>query len=286
MSNNRLLLLQTYSGLHAGQPEAPDRLRRDPETGRPVLRSETILGSLRKQMRDQLYANYQAESDWKQAAAQDPGLLALFGTPEAPGALSASHGHLLLLPVRSLHGVFTWVISPGGLAALAQNLAMLDLNPLPELPNLHPFDVLCQADHAGLLEGNHLLLEELSFQRRGEAPAVFEWLSQEGLLGGHQIKEQLPQRLALISDTAFDHFMRYALVPLMRSPSKQRGTPRLQHIEMLPTESLLYSVLSLDESQDWQHSAGRLPGHVYIGSHLTTGHGLCAVSLISPKEAA
>ncbi|HEY9843507.1 MAG TPA: RAMP superfamily CRISPR-associated protein, partial [Candidatus Obscuribacterales bacterium] len=293
MSNQRLLLLQTHSGLHTGQPQNPDRLSRDPENGRPTLRPASILGALRKQIRDQLYSNYQAEPDWKQAAGQDAGLTSLFGTKgESEGALSAKAGELLLLPVRSLHGVFAWVCSPGVLASLAQQLATLDLDPLPELPALHPFDALCHEKNVCLLEAQHLLLEELSFQRKGDLQGLLKWLTQSGLLGGHEVADRLADRLVLISDTAFDHFMRYAMLPMVRTETRteargengQERFQRLQHVEMLPPNTWLYSLLDLDESQNWADHAGRLPAFVYIGSHRTTGHGLCALSLVSPKS--
>lgn len=289
MSNQRLLLLETHSGLHTGQPQAPDRLNRDAD-GRPVLRPASLMGALRKQIRDQLYSQYRQEAEWKVAAAQDPGLTALFGVkddPERPGALTAQTGQLLLLPVRSLQGVYAWVCSPGVLASLAQHLATLDLAPLPELPVLHPFDALCLENNVCLLDGQHLLLEELSFQRKADAKGLLDWLTQSGLFGGHPLAERLPERLVLISDAAFDHFMRYALVPFVRS-DRENGherNPRLQHVEMLPPNTWLYSLLSLEESHSWDEHAARLPKHLYIGSHRSTGHGLCALSLISPKEA-
>ncbi|PKL76997.1 MAG: hypothetical protein CVV27_07435 [Candidatus Melainabacteria bacterium HGW-Melainabacteria-1] len=299
MTNQRLLLLQTHSGLHTGQPQAPDRLSRDPESGRPILRPASLLGALRKQIRDQLYSRYQDQSDWKSAANQDEHLTTLFGPPRQPGqaaepgALAATTGQLLLLPVRSLQGGFTWVSSPGVLAALALNLATLDLEPLPELPTLHPFEALCHESHAGLLEGQHLLLEELSFQRRGDMPKLTSWLSQIGLLGGLPVAAQLPKHLVLISDTAFDHFMRYATVPMVRGqfdPEGSQRNQRLQHIEMLPPDAWLYSLLNLDGEYDWDPYLASIPSHLYLGSHRTTGHGLCALSLIpptpTPQEAA
>lgn len=286
MSNQRLLLLQTHSGLHTGQPQAPDRLSRDAETGRPILRPASLTGALRKQMRDQLYSTHRDQEDWKAAAAQDPGLRALFGVrddEDQPANLSISTGHLLLLPVRSLQGVYTWVTSPAVLTSLAQNLATLDLTPFPALPSPHPFDAYCQPEHPGLLEGQHLLLEELSFQRKSELKGVLDWLLQDGLLGGQPIAAELPNRLVLISDTAFDHFMRYSLLPYVRS-SEKGG--RIQHIEMLPPNTWLYSLLSLDETLNWEDHASRLPGLIYIGSHRSTGHGLCGLSLVTPGQIA
>lgn len=292
MSNQRLLLLQTHSGLHAGQPQAPDRLSRDPETGRPFLRPAALLGALRKQMRDQLYARYRDQADWKQAAGQDPDLQTLFGSlprnPDEPGpALDASPVQLLLLPVRSLQGVSAWVCSPGLLTSVVASLASLDLAPLPELPQLHPFDAMCREDNVCLLEGQHLLLEELSFNRRGDLQTLLDWLTQSGLLGAQAFAGELAQRLILISDTAFDHFMRYAMVPLVRSAEHgpDRGA-RLQHVEMLPPDTWLYSLLSLDPLHSWDEHASRIPGHAYLGSHRSTGHGFCALSLVQPGQAA
>lgn len=282
MSNQRLLLLQTHSGLHTGQPQAPDRLSRDAETGRPILRPASLMGALRKQMRDQLHAQHRDQPDWKAAAAEDPTLRALFGVrddEDQPANLSASTGQLLFMPVRSLQGVYTWITSPAVLTSLAQNLATLDLSPFPALPNPHPFDAYCQTEHSGLLEGQHLLLEELSFQRKGELKGVLDWLLQDGLLGNLPIATELPGRLVLISDTAFEHFMRYAMMPYVRS--SERGG-HIQHIEMLPPNTWMYSLLNLDESLTWE--TNNLPGLVYLGSHRSTGHGLCSLNLVAPKS--
>lgn len=287
MTQHRLLFLQTQAALHTGRPEAPERLSRDADSGRPILRPASLLGALRKQMRDGLYDRYRAEADWKRAAAEDPGLSALFGVrddEDRPANLSVQTGQLLLLPVRSLQGVFTWICSPGVFTGLVQHLAMLDLDPLPEIPNLNPFEALCHETHPCLLDGQHLLLEELSFQRKGDLGSLLAWLSQDGLFGGLEQAGLLPQRLVMVSDTAFDHFMRYAMVPLVRSEPVAERRTRLQHIEMLPPDSWFYTLLSLDESQNWDEHAQALPSYAYIGSHRGTGHGLCALHLIAPKQ--
>ncbi len=285
MSNNRLLLLQPSTGLHSSQPQVPDRLRRDPETQRPTIRSQSLLGALRKQMRNDLYAEFAQSENWKQAAAEHPDMVALFGSPEEPGALNSSDVQLLFLPVRSLQGVFSWVTSPAVLTSLVLNLATLDLTLLPEVPNLKGFELLCHPDHRCLLE-QHMLLEEISLNRKGDATAIFEWLSQKGLLADHPMLEQLNPALAIISDTAFEHFSRYAMQTMVRSQASFKHQKNVQHIEFIPTESLLYSVLSLDEPQEWEQHQQRMPAYLSIGSHLSTGYGLCRSNLVAPKEPA
>ena len=73
--------------------------------------------------------------------------------------------------------------------------------------------------------------------------------------------------------------MRYAMMPYVRS--SERGG-RIQHIEMLPPNTWMYSLLSLDESLNWETNS--LPGLVYLGSHRSTGHGLCSLNLVAPKS--
>lgn len=285
MSNNRLLLLQPSTGLHSSQPQAPDRLRRDPETHRPTIRSQSLLGALRHQMRNDLYAEFAQSENWKQAAAEHPDMVALFGSEEESGALSASDVHLLFLPVRSLQGVFTWVTSPAVLTSLVLNLATLDLTLLPEMPQLKGFELLCHPEHRCLVD-QHMLLEEISLNRKGDASAIFEWLSQKGLLADHPMLSQMNSALAIISDSAFEHFSHYAMQTLVRSQAGFKHQKNIQHIEFIPTESVLYSVLSLDEPQEWEQHQQKIPTFLSIGSHLSTGYGLCRSHLVTPKEPA
>lgn len=277
----RLLLLQAHAGLHTGQPESPERLRRDPETAQPLLAGSTLLGALRKQIRDQLYRDYQNQEDWKQAANADERLVQLFGTsePRTPGALGCTPGRLLLLPVRSLRGVYAWVTSPSVLLGLVRDLAATGLSELPELPTLQTFEAQCAEDHPALLEDQQLLFEELSFRRRGDASALVTWL-QQGPLAGTQLAERLPQRLVLISDAAFAHFSQAAMLAMVHP----EGT-RQAHLEMLPPDSCFYSLLNLDGETPWETLSERFPPTLYLGSHRSTGQGLCAASLIALEAA-
>jgi len=280
MSDHRLMLIQTLATTHSGHPDQPNRLLRD-ATGLPVLRASTVLGALRKQMRDALYTELQAEADWKACANQRPELLAWFGQrePHQPGHLQASPAQLLFLPVRAVQGLYAWVTSVQVLKQLAEAAGADDL---PALPNLGAVEALCAETHPSLIESRHLMLEELGLNRKAGAEAVFSWLQQVlGLAADHP----LFQRLVILSEQAFGHFMRYAMVPQVYHQSGQSGpAQQQQHLETLPPQSWLYARLSLAADADWSALQSAFPSQLSLGSHRTTGSGLCSVSLLSAPD--
>lgn len=286
MSTPRLMLIQTAASLHTAQPEHPHLLLRDSESGLPSLRASTLLGALRKAVRDRLYPRYAEAADWKSAANEDPDLIRLFGRkdPAQKGQISATQATLFCLPVRSLQGGFSWVTSVQSLSKLSAHAPEL-VAALSPMPHLERSAVFCDESHRCLLGGEHLLLEELCLQRQGPAEAIFAAL--QTLFAETPLATELKQRLVIVSEQIFQHFTHYAMVPEAYQDPK---TGRHSYLEALPPHSCLYSILNLSPSQetepesaqaDWQEM---MPKVLYLGSHRNTGHGLCQISLLPVKE--
>ncbi|MBF2053054.1 MAG: hypothetical protein IGS03_06260 [Candidatus Sericytochromatia bacterium] len=261
MSYHRLMLIQTLAPTHNGQSDQPHRLLRDADTGLPLIRSTTLMGALRKQMRDALYPQYQTADDWKSAAQNDPGQVALFGTPDAPAGLQCTPAQLLMLPVRCPHGVFTWVTSPQILKTLA---ARCPEHVLPKIPQLGSSDAICSADHPALLAQSELIFEELAFQHKADTTELIDWLQKTLALPAEILK-----RLAIISDHLLLHFARHAMTPVVYHNASPGGLR--QHLECLPAQSWLYSLFS-HENPCFEQV---LPQQIWLGSHRSTGQGFC-----------
>lgn len=269
MSYHRLMLIQTLAPTHNGQSDQPHRLLRDADTGLPLIRPTTLIGALRKQMRDALYPQYQTADDWKSAAQNDPGQIALFGTPAAPGGLTCTPARLLMLPVRCIQGVFAWVTSPQILKTLA---AQCPDHALPKIPQLGGADAICSPTHPALLAASELVFEELAFKHKADESGLLDWL---------QTVLQLPaeslQRVAIISDHLLLHFARHAMSPVVYHQTSPGGLR--QHLECLPAQSWLYSMLS--HETPWSEIT--LPQQAWLGSHRSTGQGLCRLHM-APEQ--
>lgn len=270
MSYHRLLLIQTLAPTHNGQSDQPHRLLRDTETSLPLIRSTTLLGALRKQLRDARYAQYQTAENWKAAAQNDPEQLALFGTPDAPAGLQSTPARLLLLPVRALQGVFSWVISPQILKALASHYPE---QPLPKIPQLASSETICSAEHPSLMAETQLVFEELAFKRKEDSTELLNWLRDT-----LHLPERVLNRLAIISDHLLLHFARHALVSQVYHAQTPSGLR--QHLECLPAQTWFYSILS--HSSPWDSS--QWPNQAWLGSHRSTGQGLCHLTLLPEQS--
>lgn len=109
--------LHTGTGEGLGVVDRP--LLREVATGYPTVQGPSLKGALRS-----LAQGSQKEED-------DQALLAAFGPRKESGGnghegcVSFGDARLLLLPVRSLAGVFAWVTSPLAVARLARDLGLL-----------------------------------------------------------------------------------------------------------------------------------------------------------------
>jgi CRISPR-associated protein Cmr4 len=278
MSEQRTLLLQTLTSLHAGAGQPRGALRnpllRENETRWPVVSASTVKGAMRKQIRDAMHAEYQSSPDWKSAANQDPRLLSIFGLKEAsePCVLAFGPARLFAFPLRSAHGIWALVTCPSALNqfALSQNLV------LSELPQPEKTQAFCAEGSAFLLDKKVLILEdiELSFQGAWSesCQALIEQFPAES-----EIRSTLQDRLVLVSDTCFNLLVQ-SKTELFDFHSTAGQDNRPQPVEFLPAETLLYTQISAEKPDPpFDIFMSHCPEYVSLGAYQTLGKGLCAV---------
>ena len=298
-----VLFLFAETGLHPGTGSALGTVdlpvARERHTGWPMIPGSSLKGVLR----DRCYSTL-AESD-----PNHPKLCEVFGpgtenASDHGGALSLTDARLLAFPVRSLRGLFAWVICP---AVLERFLRDMDIAEQSELRSLAEKILKEHQDHASkdgqavvssksLLipnskEKTNMVLEE--FDYKADVSQVLsefgkkldELLGQGTRLGSH---------LALVSDNFFTHYTRFATEVLARIKldyeTKTVSGGALFYEEFLPSSTLFYTlpiatnslkkndrqIESADEVLNWVSSALDEGGHILqVGADATIGKGLC-----------
>lgn len=301
-----VLFLYTLTPLHAGSGgsiAAVDLpIQRERPTGFPIIQASGVKGALR----------YLAER--MAANGEDRRRLELVFGPETEraaehaGALSLTDARVLLFPVRSARGVFTWVTCPTVLWRFARDLEVVrsaggDLAMPPVTVRPGPGEAATPPRSRVVLpDGQHLLLEDLCFavitdaQRRKEVGGIADWLAGNALPAGLEYwQEKLRTDLVVLSDDDFREFVELATETITRVKLGASGTVEEGpwDEEHLPAETLLYSLALAtdprarrDEREDALRTAeevlaylARLLGVnvVQFGGDETVGKGLVRV---------
>ncbi|MCS7078856.1 MAG: type III-B CRISPR module RAMP protein Cmr4 [Chloracidobacterium sp.] len=283
-----LLFIHAQTSLHPGSGTALGvvdlPVQRERHTQWPVIPGSTLKGIVRD-------ACTRRNGDREK-------LQAVFGPEKSnaadhAGALSLTDARLLAFPVRSLKGVFAWVTCAAVLERLRRDVQLtgageLDWRP----PTAEPDKALCPKESPLLTDGDKLILEEFEFTRVGEADAVAAWVA-ERATNDDFTQQQLKQRLVVLHDDDFTHFVRHATEVTARvALDYERKTVKrgaLFYEEFLPPETVFYAVALAGASRRKGHelNAGdvmeyvraHLPPVLQIGGDETIGKGLCAVRL-------
>jgi CRISPR-associated protein Cmr4 len=289
-----LLFLHAQTSLHPGSGTALGvvdlPIQRERHTQWPLIPGTSLKGVLRDTCRR------------RSGSVEE--LFAAFGpdTLEADkhaGALSVTDARILAFPVRSLRGVFAWTTCisvlerfnrDAGLAQLPQ--VRLSARPAKER-------AICAANSPLLVDGNRLVLEEFEFERAAELDGLGEQLARRVfLVGDAATPDAFRQRLVVLHDDDFTHFVRHATEIVARiglnAETKTVKQGALFYQEFLPTETILYAVVFAHASRRdgratraanmLEYLRGQLPEVLQIGGDETTGKGLCTVRLCDGKE--
>uniref|UniRef100_A0A7C2GHS9 Type III-B CRISPR module RAMP protein Cmr4 n=1 Tax=Thermus islandicus TaxID=540988 RepID=A0A7C2GHS9_9DEIN len=282
MSQTALFFLHVLSPLHAGTGQGIGAIdlpiAREKATGIPYLPGSSLKGVLRDQA-----------ASWDQDTR-----FAVFGpdtesASEHAGAVQVGDAKLLLLPVRSLYGVFALVTSPYLLERFSREAHMVGLRVpgVPQVPDAeHAF--LASAKGSRVLgDGGKVYLEDLDLKAREEAEAWEQWLAE-------RLEVPVEGRLAVVHDDLMGYLLETAteVVARIRLDDETKTVARgaLWYEESLPTESVLYSLLRAEASRrkgkDLPAEAvfalvkGLLEGAVQLGGKATVGRGLCAFKVV------
>lgn len=279
----RLFHLHALSALHCGTGQSADvvdlPIARARATRLPIVPGSSLRGVLRQQVTD---------SD-RDAARTLFGPESIRGDRDAfAGALAIDDAHLLVLPVRCLAGIVSYVTAPFILRRHARDLARAGI-PAPELPGEPAAGEAAVTPESVNRVEDKLVLEDLDLAAREDASAR-EWAariaqtvhpgdpgSQDDFIGRFAL---LPDRImSFLAETATEVRARIAI-------DADTGTVRtgaLWYEENLPAETVLWGIFALSASNNSHDPrseaelAGAMPGAdtlLQLGGKAGVGRGL------------
>ncbi len=282
MSQAALLFLHALSPLHAGTGQGIGAIdlpiAREKATNIPYLPGSSLKGVLRDRAsawdKDTLFAVFGPDTDT---------------ASEHAGAVQVGDAKLLLLPVRSLYGVFALVTSPYLLERFRREAGMVGLQ-VPGVPGVQdPTQALLAPGSRVREPGGKVYLEDLDLEAREEAGAGAweDWLAE-------RLEAPVKGRLVVVHEDLMNFLLETAteVVARIRLDDETKTVARgaLWYEESLPTESVLYSLLRAEASRrkgkDLPAEAvlalvkGLLEGVVQLGGKATVGRGLCALKAV------
>jgi CRISPR-associated protein Cmr4 len=277
------LITPLHAGTGQGVGAIDQPIARERATQLPILPGSSIKGVLRDAY----------EGDGEQHT--------LFGPPsqnasEFSGALQCSDARLLLLPVRSLAGVFVWTTCPFVLRRMARDLKAVYEhvpNGVPAIPAVTENGWLAADRSCALLLNNqqHLVLEDLNAPVQAENTAARAWAQWIGARlfsnGDSAWQKELDQRFAIVDDASFTYLAENATeVTAHIEIDDEKGTVaqgKLWYQEALPAETVLVCIIratrpsngksSLKDADEVLKKLKSFPA-IQFGGKATTGHGM------------
>lgn len=292
MSNTHLLTLHTLSPLHCGTGHAVGAIElpiaREKPTHLPIVPGSSLKGVLR------------AQQDIKGVH------LAAFGPETAnagdqAGAVQFGDARLVLLPMRSVAGVFAWTASPYLLHRFKKDLEAAGKPGWKEEITVPTSQECLTADANTLVTSlGRVVLEDLDFTVRAadkaRTEAVAKSLGEAFFPGDADSQAFLKAHLCIVHDDVMGLLLEMGTelqAHVRLDPdTKTVAEGALWHEESLPVESLLASLVLVNpESKKGGGgaSADAITVHVkglchqkviQFGGKATVGKGLCKVGLV------
>lgn len=318
-----LLFFYTETPLHAGSGTGLGAidlpLQRERMSDLPQVQGSGIKGALRELFRapgdertdqrnleEALFGPRPPDPDKdrvkRKAASSEPDPQA----QEHAGALASTDARLLLLPLRTAHGGWAWVISPLILQRFARDLGFTQgSGKLPAWAALAPTpdQAMVAKSDIPIASKGKLVIEDALYNIVEKGPEIAELVDvlKQALPVAEvykPTKDRLPQQLAILSDEEMAYWAKHGTEVVTRIRiDPQTGTVAegaLWTEEALPSESLLWSVLVLSGSRQ----KSKHPGHasaadltkafskhldkhprILLGGDRTVGRGLVALKL-------
>lgn len=284
----KLLFVQTLSPLQAGTGQGigviDKPIAREKSTNIPFLPGSSIKGVLRD-----------ACAELKCGKVEE-----IFGPPTDnadayAGSVSISDARLLLMPVRSLAGVFAWVTSPFILNRFKRDLKEID-------PGFTPPDFSAFAQEACLVPdltssilidaaSRQVILEDLKLTAAA-SDALNQWAT---WLGGKIFAADanwqafLKKRLCLVSDDTLSYLLEIGTEVTARicidDDTRTVANNLLWYEEALPAEAVLSSVMvasgvKATPAEVFKALSSLTEKTLQFGGSATVGRGLCRTVLV------
>jgi CRISPR-associated protein Cmr4 len=269
-------------------------IAREKHTGYPIMPASGIKGVIRD------FARRQWKDDEKKVEL-------IFGPEEKPedfaSCLTFTDGRILLLPVRSLKGIFAWVTSPFILKRLAKDVAIADSGsnlPLEEL-QISDEDVLVCSNSKIVFRGK-VVLEDYELNAKEDASTIADTLYSLLMKGFSSssissLLSTLAEKFAIVSDDAFSEISTAAMEIATRIKiDHTKGTVEegaLFTEEAVPSESIFYNLAlftkpnieseKLKSAEDVMKEIKELlKGNplIQFGGDATLGRGLARIGLV------
>jgi len=319
---SNLLFIYVETPLHAGTGRglgAVDLpIQRERVTGYPIVQASGLKGCLRTE----------AQGKINQGLTQDE-FFAIFG-PETDrasdhaGALSPGDAKILLLPVRSLAGVFAWVTSRQVLERLLRDLAAIK-DRVPEFQSIHddlqqPLEAIrtdppeprgdneerwaLVSEDTSVQAGDQVVLEEFAFtpKPKSEVGPIGQWLANNALPQSDEYKywhDNLAQHLVILPEDDFRDFCLFGIEVATRVALNQKTKTVAEGPwteEYLPSDTLLYAPLhaspsrapgvSLTAAQVLEKVRTLGITRTTLGGDETVGRGIVYLRFLPPSAAA
>lgn len=282
----KLLFVQAISPLHAGTGQGVGvidlPIAREKATGIPFLPGSTLKGVFRDACTDIALRT--------KIFGPDTGNAELHA-----GAVTFSDARLVLLPVRSLHGIFAWVTSPLLLHRLKRDAAN---TPAPISFNVPaPAEGECFVSDPGEKLSMNIgdtkpavVLEDLPliFHRSPDVTAWAGWFGTTLYAQDGEMQNALKSRLCIVSDDVLSFLLETATEITARiridDNAKTVAEGQLWYEEALPTETVLVSLvvaanveISKAKSAEVFAAVKALSDNktLQFGGKATVGRGLC-----------
>lgn len=283
-----LLFTHALSPLHAGVGQGSGVIdlpvAREKATGLPYLPGSSLKGALR---------GLGEENDTTSA---------VFGPPtdkahEHSGALVVGDQRLLLLPIRSLAGIFAYATSPYVLRRFARDAQDAGLN-TPLVPTLTGRDQCLLGNTSDLRVDERVYLEDLDLHAEA-APAADEWATWlAAQLFATDDSKHFTQRFCIVHDDVLTFLLETATEVTARirvdEQSHTVAKGALWYEEALPAETVLAGPVLAHRSRRkdspldgagvlaFVHTLLAKP--LQLGGKATVGRGLCRVHLVEKRN--
>jgi len=284
---SKLLLIQVISPLHAGTGQGVGvidlPIAREKATGIPFLPGSTLKGVFRDACNDEALRTRVFGPDTNNADLH-------------AGAVTFTDARLLLLPVRSLKGVFAWVTSPLLLRRLKRDAQ--DATPLSfDIPTPAGENTCCVSEPSELTmnvdNAQKVILEDLSlnpdFTQTADVSAWAGWLGQKLFPGDDAAQDDLKSRLCIVSDDTLAFLLETATEINARiaidDDKKTVKKGQLWYEEALPTETVLVSLVvaatvKSNPTEVFETVKTISAKTLQFGGKATVGRGLCKATLV------
>ncbi len=286
--NAKLLFVHALSPLHAGTGQGLGvidlPIAREKATQIPFLPGSSLKGVFRD-------------------ACTDPELRVKIFGPDSDnadlhaGAVAFTDARLLLLPVRSLHGVFAWVTSPLLLRRLKRDALEVESFQLPEgvpVPSKEDECLVVEENSALPMAAGgsqKVILEDLalSVTPSSEVTGWAEKLGEVLFPQEPEWQQALRERLCVVSDDLLSFLLETATEITARISLKEKektvAEGALWYEEALPCETVLVALTAATtvkaNPDEVFHTLQELTAKtLQFGGNVTVGRGLCRATLV------